>query len=68
MLIGKDGGLSSLCHGCGFDHQQRVLKTFPGPGYLCSEDRVGQGVGGMGGGGSLTMAFTGIYIYSNFPD
>ena len=24
----------------GFDCQQRVLKTFPGPGYLHSEDGV----------------------------
>ena len=29
-----------LCHSCGFACQQRVLKTFPGPGYLRSEDRV----------------------------
>ena len=33
----RDGGLSTLCHSCGFDYQQRVLKTFPGPGYLRSE-------------------------------
>ena len=33
-LIGRDGGLSTLCHSCGFACQQRVLKTFPGPGYL----------------------------------
>ena len=39
-LIGRDGGLSILCHGCGFSCQQRVLKTFPGLGYLCSEDGV----------------------------
>ena len=26
-------GLSSLCHSYGFDYQQRVLKTFPGPGW-----------------------------------
>ena len=25
-LIGRDGGLSTLCHRCGFDCQQRVLK------------------------------------------
>ena len=29
--IGRDGGLSTLCHGCGFDYQLRVLKAFPGP-------------------------------------
>ena len=39
-LIGRDGGLSTLCHCCGFACQQRVLKTFPGLGYLCSEDGV----------------------------
>ena len=39
-LIGRDGGLSSLCHSCGFACQQRVLKTFPGFGYLDSEDGV----------------------------
>ena len=39
-LIGRDGGLSALCHSCRFACQQRVLKTFPGPGYLCSEDGV----------------------------
>ena len=39
-LIGRDGGLSTLCHSCGFACQQRVLKTFPGPGYLHSEDGV----------------------------
>ena len=37
-LIGRDGGLSTLCHSYGFACQQRVLKTFPGPGYLRSED------------------------------
>ena len=40
VLIGRDGGLSTLCHSCGFACQQRVLKTFPGPGYLRSEDGV----------------------------
>ena len=39
-LIRKDNGLSTLCHSCGFVCQQRVLKTFPCPGYLCSEDGV----------------------------
>ena len=34
------GGLSTLCHSCGFASQQRVLKTFPGPGYLHSENGV----------------------------
>ena len=39
-LIERDGGLSTLCHSCGFAYQQRVLKTFLGPGYLRSEDGV----------------------------
>ena len=37
-LIGRDGDLSTLCHSWGFACQQRVLKTFPGPGYLYSKD------------------------------
>ena len=37
-LIERDDGLSTLCHSCGFAFQQRVLKTFPGPGCLRSED------------------------------
>ena len=32
--------LSTLCHSCGFAFQEGVVKTFPGPGYLLSEDRV----------------------------
>ena len=36
----RDGGLSTPCHRCRFACQQRVLKTFPGPGYLRSEDGV----------------------------
>ena len=39
-LIERDGGLSTLCYSCGFACQQRVLKTFPGPGYLHFEDGV----------------------------
>ena len=39
-LIEKDGGLNTLCHNYGFACQQTVLKTFPGPGYLHSEDGV----------------------------
>ena len=39
-LIGTDGGLSTRCHSCGFPSQERVLKTFSGPGYLHSEDGV----------------------------
>ena len=40
LLIGKDCGLSTLCHIRGFGCQQRVLKSFPGPGYLRSVDEV----------------------------
>ena len=39
-MIGRDGGLSTLCHSWGFACQQKVLKTFPGPCYLCSENGV----------------------------
>ena len=39
-LIERDGGLSTLCRGCGLASQQRVLKMFPGPGYLRSEDDI----------------------------
>ena len=39
-VVGRDGGLSTLCHSCRFACQQRVLKTFPGPGYLHSKDGV----------------------------
>ena len=53
LCMHRDGGLSTLCHSCGFACQQRVTKTFLGPGYLRSEDGVG----------SLTMAFTGKFIY-----
>ena len=38
-LIGRDGGLSTLCHSCGFACQ-RVVKTFPRPGYLRCEDDI----------------------------
>ena len=40
MVIGRDGSLNTLCQSCGFACQQRVLKTFPGLGYLRSEDGV----------------------------
>ena len=39
-LIGMDNGLSTLDHSCGFACQQRMLKTFPDPGYLCSMNGV----------------------------
>ena len=39
-LIGRDDGLSTLCYSCRFTCQQRVLKTFPCPGYLHSKDGV----------------------------
>ena len=40
-LLVRDGGLSTLCHSCGFACQQRALKTFSGPGYLESDDGLG---------------------------
>ena len=39
-FIGRDGGLSTLCHNCKFGCQLRVLKTFPDPGYLRFKDGV----------------------------
>ena len=33
MVIGRDGGSSTLCHRCEFACQQRVLRTFPCPGF-----------------------------------
>ena len=39
-LIGRHGGLSILWHSCRIVCHQRVLKTFPGPGYLQSKDGV----------------------------
>ena len=33
-MIGRDGGLSTLRHSCGFAGKQRVLNTFPGLGFL----------------------------------
>ena len=40
VLIEREGGLSNLCHNCGFDYPQRLVKMFPGGGYLHSEDGV----------------------------
>ena len=40
MAVARDSGLSTLCHSCGFACQQRALKTFPSPGYLCFKDGV----------------------------
>ena len=40
IYIGSDGGLSTLCHSCGLVCKQKVLKTFPRPGYLLSKDGV----------------------------
>ena len=35
---GRDGGLSTLCHKCGFACQQKMLKTLPDLGYLRFKD------------------------------
>ena len=40
VLTVRDGGLRTLCHSSGFAGQQRVIKTFPVPGCLHSEDGV----------------------------
>ena len=40
MEIERDGSLSTKCHSCVFACQQKMLKTFPGPGYLRSENGV----------------------------
>ena len=42
MLIGRDDGLSNLCHGYWFNHQQRVLKTFSGPDCFHSKNGIVQ--------------------------
>ena len=39
-LIMSDGGLSTLCHSYWVFFQHRVVKSFPGPGYLPSEGHV----------------------------
>ena len=39
-LIKRDGGFSTIYYSCGFAFQQGILKTFPEPGYYCSEDGV----------------------------
>ena len=39
-LISRDSGLNTVSHRCEFACQQKVPKTFPGPGYLRSNDVV----------------------------
>ena len=39
-LIGRDSGLSTLCHSCGLAFQQRELKMFPALGYFHSKSGV----------------------------
>ena len=38
VVIGEDGGLSTLYHSCGITCQQRMLKSFIDRVYLHSED------------------------------
>ena len=52
VLIGTDGGLSTLCQSCRFAGQQRVLKTFPLSESLHPNDW-----------GSLTMTTIGKFVY-----
>ena len=40
VLIRGNGCLSSLCHIYGFHYQETVIKTFPGTGYLYSDDGI----------------------------
>ena len=40
VLTGSDSGLRTLRHSCIFYYQRRVVKTFPGPGYIHSEAGV----------------------------
>ena len=49
--IGRNDGLNTLCQNCGFDYQQRVLKTFPGHGHIRSKEGV------------VLLAFTGEFLY-----
>ena len=58
VFLGRNDGLSTLCHSCGFNyqHQQRVLKTFPGPGYLLDSYIYW-----------YIYIYIYIYIYTNIP-
>ena len=38
VLIERDGGLNTLCHSCGFDYFQGLLKTFSGSDYFHFDD------------------------------
>ena len=40
MVIWRDSGLSTSCHSCRLGCQQRVIKMFPGAGYLWFEDEA----------------------------
>ena len=40
MVTAKDGGLSTLCHNCGFACQQRLPIPFPDGGSLLSENML----------------------------
>ena len=37
MMIGRSGGLNTLCNICGFASEKGVQKTFAGPAHLRSE-------------------------------
>ena len=49
MFVERDGGLSTLYYSCWFAYQKKLLKTFPGIGYLPLSSR--------------TMTFTGKFVY-----
>ena len=62
MVMGRDGGLSNLCHSCGlwaYVSEEGVQKTFPGPGCLSSED----GQSDYGIWHFLVNLYIYIYIY-----
>lgn len=40
MTIARNGSLITLCLSCGFAGQWRILKIFPGPGCLHSENGI----------------------------
>ena len=40
LRVDRMVGLNTLGHSCEFDYQQRVLKIFPGLGYLHSDDGI----------------------------
>ena len=63
MVIGSDGGLSTLSHSCGYFYQQRKIKTFHSPAYLRSEDENMAFLAKFGHIYIYIYIYTYIYIY-----